>query len=778
MKKKKETGFLLHILFVVLVLAGVTIMYTNVHYGEGIRWITQETYEDTPEFTRQLKSDIDNIFNYIKYKEVFETDGKLDYNKPAVRVMEGPGLTKTYTVDEMVRKAKSYGFYLNENFKVSGGQPGNYEDEDGIRVEYRAYAPDLIYTEPGDPYTSMYELSREVLSHLGNYYGFFYKFIHNPSNLKFRVVYHGDGDALDKTYTNAASKTDDELRALGKYLYVTGEALYVDTNLTSTPKNVSAQLEKMNPYDNSNYYMIVAVDTGYPYLDAYHAASKSYDQMRLLFIVGMVSLAIGILGCAATLYVLVCMTGHVDVGPGIPGDTARNAVSLGWIDCIPLESSLVLFFLAFACVFFGGTRIGYKIMHLFLSEETWFYGELACRVMICYGCGLAVGFSLIRRYKAGSLWQNTLARRLLDNFRLYFKNHKFTNRLVVCYTLFLAFQAAMLLAVAFLFFTYDSMASRILIGVLAAVWLLTDLWVFHQMYKNAWETDRINEAVVRISRGDTAYKIKADGFLGKEQELAENINHISSGLETALQEKVRSERLKADLITNVSHDIKTPLTSIINYVDLIKREKIQDPKIQGYLDVLEQKSQRLKTLTEDLVEASKASSGNLKMEMADIDFVELIQQTNGEFEEKFGLRHLELISNLPEGPVLIRADGRHLWRVLENIYNNTFKYAMERSRVYVDITEGDGMVTFSMKNISENPLNIRAEELTERFVRGDVARTTEGSGLGLSIARSLTELLGGQFTIYIDGDFFKAMVSFPKLENEAGHQQEPEENIQ
>ncbi len=317
------------------------------------------------------------------------------------------------------------------------------------------------------------------------------------------------------------------------------------------------------------------------------------------------------------------------------------------------------------------------------------------------------------------------------------------------------------MAFAFLLFTYNSLESRILMGAVALLFFCLDFWIFHQMYKNAWETDQINEALLTISRGDTTYKIDTLKFNGKERELAEHINHISTGLETALQEKVRSERLKADLITNVSHDIKTPLTSIINYVDLIKREKIQDPKIQGYLEVLEQKSQRLKTLTEDLVEASQASSGNLKLDITSIDFVELIHQTNGEFEEKFALRHLELVSTLPAESILIEADGRYLWRVLENLYNNAFKYAMEQSRVYVDITEEGDMAVFTMKNISQNPLNIHADELTERFVRGDVARTTEGSGLGISIAKSLAELQGGELRLYIDGDLFKAGVAFP-----------------
>ena len=243
--------------------------------------------------------------------------------------------------------------------------------------------------------------------------------------------------------------------------------------------------------------------------------------------------------------------------------------------------------------------------------------------------------------------------------------------------------------------------------------------------------------------------------------MAEGLNRISDGLETALAEQVRSERLKADLITNVSHDIKTPLTSIINYVDLIKREQIDNPTIQKYLEVLEQKSYRLKTLTEDLVEASKASSGNIKLEIHEIDLVEMIQQTNGEFEDKYEASHLKLISTLPNEVILIEADGRRLWRVLENLYNNACKYALENTRVYVGIEDLGNKVVFSIKNISAAPLNFSPDELTERFVRGDVSRTTEGSGLGLSIAKSLTELQGGTFKLSIDGDLFKAEVTFP-----------------
>ena len=752
MKKRKEKAILAHLLFSLLVVIGVSVMYNNTHYGEGIGWIANESYEDTPEFAGQLKSDIDDIFNYVKYKEVFETNGKLDYSKFIIRVADGPGTTKDFTLDEMIRHAKSQGYYLNEQFKVSGGHPNKTGEDLNYQVVYRAYEPDFKAAEPGDSFQSIDQLSYEVLSHLGNYYRFYYRFIQNPGNLKFEIQYQNT-DKDYKLYTNFPGKTVDEFKSLGKYLYVTGEALYVDSNLTSVPKNVSPELEKMNPYNNGNYHMSVAVNTSYPYKDAYFQAAESFDQMRLFFIVGMICLALGILGCAATLYMMVLLT-------GAPEEQSTSPL-MKRMDRLPAEISLVLYLAACGITLLVSQLILFKIIHLFLSTEVWYYGELVLKVLILYVTGVSAVLSLLKQYKSGVLWKNSLLNKGLRTLLLYFKHHRFTTRIMITYSLFLIFNVVMIMAFSFLLFTYNDLESRILMGAVAVLFILLDLWVFHQMYKNAWQTDQINQALLNISNGNTTYKIDTRLFYGKERELAENINHISTGLETALQEKVRSERLKADLITNVSHDIKTPLTSIINYVDLIKREKIQDPRIQGYLEVLEQKSQRLKTLTEDLVEASKASSGNLKLDMTSIDFVELIYQTNGEFEEKFALRHLELVSTLPDDAMLIEADGRYLWRVLENLYNNAFKYAMEHSRVYVDITKEEDKILFTIKNISENPLNIRADELTERFVRGDVARTTEGSGLGISIAKSLTELQGGQFQLYIDGDLFKATVAFP-----------------
>ena len=256
------------------------------------------------------------------------------------------------------------------------------------------------------------------------------------------------------------------------------------------------------------------------------------------------------------------------------------------------------------------------------------------------------------------------------------------------------------------------------------------------------------------------YKIEVEELKGDNKKLAQAVNTIGEGLHHAVDESMKNERLQSDLITNVSHDIKTPLTSIINYVDLLKREDLQNERAQNYIAVLDSKSQRLKQLAEDLVEASKISSGNISLNMERINLVELVHQTDGEFAERFAQRDLQVVSNLPTESVVILADGRRIWRVLENLYANVAKYAMEKTRVYMDLQADGEKVSFSIKNISENPLNIEADELTERFIRGDISRSTEGSGLGLSIAQNLTTLMGGSFQIYLDGDLFKVMIEF------------------
>ena len=282
-------------------------------------------------------------------------------------------------------------------------------------------------------------------------------------------------------------------------------------------------------------------------------------------------------------------------------------------------------------------------------------------------------------------------------------------------------------------------------------------------FKRVKEFNAIKEGVMRVKDGDIHHPITLSGN-SEFAKLADNVNSIADGLKKAVANELKSERLKTELITNVSHDIRTPLTSIITYIDLLKKEKDQS-KAEGYIEILDQKSQRLKMLTDDLFEASKASSGNIPVNPEQIDIVSLITQGLGELNDKIEALELKLRINHPKDKVYITADGKLLWRAIENLLSNIFKYALKGSRVYIDIEILANEVMLVIKNISAYELNISADELIERFKRGDESRNSQGSGLGLSIAKSLIDIQKGRFNIEIDGDLFKAIIYMPRYKN-------------
>ncbi|MCI8482341.1 MAG: HAMP domain-containing histidine kinase [Clostridia bacterium] len=361
---------------------------------------------------------------------------------------------------------------------------------------------------------------------------------------------------------------------------------------------------------------------------------------------------------------------------------------------------------------------------------------------------VTAGVTTIRRIKAHVFWKNTVIYHFLK-FTLggLFTNLSQTVKLLVQYGGFILISC--ILGVI-------SLSAPIVILFLIAFWY----YVFKKMLDYMGQIDKVRQKIKNMYYGDIQNPLKENELYGELKQVARELNDISGGLSKAIEEATKSERLKTELITNVSHDIKTPLTSIINYVDLMKQEKIDNPTIQEYLKVLDSKSQRLKKLTEDLIEASKASSGNIKLTMEPLNVKELVKQVRGEFENRFSKIGLEIIETFPEEDVTIEADSRYLYRVMENMYVNISKYALENSRVYIDVIKTKGKIQIALKNISKDKLNISVNELMERFVRGDESRTNEGSGLGISIAKSLTELQGGKFDIYLDGDLFKVVIEF------------------
>lgn len=377
--------------------------------------------------------------------------------------------------------------------------------------------------------------------------------------------------------------------------------------------------------------------------------------------------------------------------------------------------------------------------------EIYFYG------VFTLGCFFMGYVSLIKRIKGRNLWKNSLLRVIVRFIYKIYDNRKKTTKTVLLLCGFFLVQG-----IAVLFRN----------GVTMLLVLLADVGVFYVVLNGLLLKEKLKKGIEEIALGNMEYQIPLQGLRGENLKLAEMINGIANGFHMAVEEAMKNERLKTDLITNVSHDIKTPLTSIINYVAILKQSDIADPKIQGYLDILEAKAQRLKTLTEDVVEASKVSSGNISLEYMDVDLVEMIQQTEGEMAEKFEARNLKMIVNLPAEPAVVHVDGRRMWRVLENIFGNAAKYAMPGTRVYADLKLEEDTVDLSLKNVSEHQLNISVDELTERFIRGDLSRSSEGSGLGLSIAQSLTTMQGGTFNLYLDGDLFRVNIRFPRVKKQ------------
>lgn len=272
----------------------------------------------------------------------------------------------------------------------------------------------------------------------------------------------------------------------------------------------------------------------------------------------------------------------------------------------------------------------------------------------------------------------------------------------------------------------------------------------------------LHKGAKQISSGDISYRITNPLLFGILKQYADNLNNINDAVNTAVEQRLKSENMKTELITNVSHDLKTPLTSIVNYVDLLKKEQIDNAKAVEYIKVIDRQAERLKKLTVDIVEASKAATGNIDVKLEPTALNVILLQTSGEYMERLEELNLSIVQDIPDKDIIISTDGRLLWRVIENLMNNICKYSMPGTRVYISLTESETETNISFRNISRNKLNISPEELTERFVRGDQSRNTEGSGLGLSIANSLTGIIGGKLTLSIDGDLFKATITFPK----------------
>ena len=589
------------------------------------------------------------------------------------------------------------------------------------------------------------------------------------SNLKYAVQMMTDEGF--RTYTNVTDLSDEKesnvteyFEEFRRYFIYYPDSMEFTGNTTLSGDDVYNYIREYEYAYPETTHIWIGVDTSYPKEDVFYNANEVFQRVvpHLELIVGTIAMLVG-----GWLAIAVYLTITAGVMYNEEGARVHH---LSGIDYIWTE---VMAFLVFAGGLVGAKGFAYlmeyadssysgsaEVLGIIIETDLYQYGIFALYGILMSAFVTLCWYSFVRRFRRATLWSGSFVYMVLHkvyngiDFVLSHGNTAIST--LIPYNFFILVNMAGILAV------YMFRAQAWVIPVILLLLVLFDGCIGVMLFRNSAERADIVEGIKRIREGEVDYKLEAESLHGANREMADAVNNIGEGIRKAVKTSMKDEQMKTDLITNVSHDIKTPLTSIISYVDLLKRLKIEDEPAKSYIAILDSKSQRLKQLTDDLVEASKISSGNIELQKELLNLTELLNQSIGEFSEKLEEKKLQVIFEGQEVLAYIFADSRRMWRVIENLFNNICKYALEGTRVYLDLWIEDSRVKLSMKNISERQMNIRADELTERFIRGDESRTTEGSGLGLSIAKSLIEVQGGEFIIYLDGDLFKVEISFPE----------------
>ncbi len=492
-----------------------------------------------------------------------------------------------------------------------------------------------------------------------------------------------------------------------------------------------------------SYTVKAYIDDEFPVSDQYSAANEllglAYSLRYLVFVIGIAGAILAI----ACFVFLMCSAGHKQ---------GQDEITAGGLVKMPFDLLTGALFLT------GFVAVAFFFDNAIYND----YAEaiaLGAGFILAVVIGTAYCMNFAVRVKLGGWWKNTVIYRLLLLLlrickALWRGIVTLANNLPLIWkTLLLLAGISLLELLSFGAFWWDT-------SVLLFAWVLEKAVVIPAVLYLALVLRQLQKGGEALAVGDLSYQVDTKRMFWDFKRHGENLNGIAEGMTHAVDERVKSERFKTELITNVSHDIKTPLTSIINYADLIGKEQTENGKIAEYTQVLLRQAERLKKLIEDLVDASKASTGNIDVLLAPCEAGVLLTQAVGEYEQRLRDGNLELIVKQPETPVKILADGRLMWRVFDNLMNNICKYAQGGTRVYLTIEVKNGAAVISFKNTSRYPLDIPPEELMERFVRGDSSRSTEGNGLGLSIAESLTELQNGKLELSVDGDLFKVTLSF------------------
>ena len=733
-----------------------------------------KNFEESDLFFRQVDTILHNKIDGQDNEALFEENGvysgekEIDiqsYGKSGSSVQD---MNTTYLVSDLVAFCKSGGQQALEQ-ALTKAMAGDNRQFAGERLEAQAETLETIRPVTGislaecarwysdssgfvlDMYTKLNQVSKQIYEHYQQYTQEQQESWSRqaPSNLRYCI----ENTTTGQLYTNLdISSYEEAAQALAAeqsfVMLYEGERSYniMVSNSENVLNDAAANWYLNDRFVNSNEKIFLAVDQAYPVQDELRTYAD-YFSNREVIVRSCAGLAIisGVLLFAA--FVFSVLSAGWQEG--------RLATRIYWMDRIPTELAGGIYVILGVLVMIV---LDFRTPEPMLIRD-WerIFWSVAASVIWLLSLSAFTGF--VRRLRAHLLWHNSICRMLIYTWKRVTATRAASGQLLFFYIIFFILNFAFLL-----FFGRVGIFMVFVLDMAVLLYLLRDM----AGKQSVWE------GIHQISKGDLEYKIDLATLTGETYEMAKAVNEMGDGLQEAVEAIVRNERLKAELITNVSHDLKTPLTSIVNYVDLLKREHLEGENVQHYIEVLDQKSQRLRQLTEDLVEVSKISSGNVELHMMRLQVQSMLDQAYGEFEDRLEEKGLTARWEMEKAPAYIMADGRQFWRVLENLLGNICKYALENSTVVIGLEKDDGHVKISLENQMKEHLDLSAEELMGRFVRGDRSRNTEGSGLGLSIAQSLTELQGGSFLLKLQEDHFIVQLSFPEAVK-SSEQNEPEQ---
>lgn len=821
-KKSVKTGFMKFLQHVLITVAAVLLlMYvassivvvSSYDKNEIYHLSTSDqgrAYEDSVFFNTVLGKETEGLLKYVTIRTQMETDGTYDpdkiidvatYNARQENGYSDAGnVTAKYHLGDLLKWSK-YGFeyknvavrtdtvssnYLNKDIygTPDGGEDidlngSDYNDTYSMLINRYNTADGHVIEELTDNWTDYYLLTGNIQACSEDlYYNYtdylslsdYYNALN--SNIRYWIIMGQGSDSV--VYTNTAFKAADEskvasaFRTYGRYISYDADRMIYETNTAINESAFNSLISRYRYAYPDDCRIYIGVDMTMPADDAVRSARFGFISTYLPDT--DITFSIIMLCFIGYLILLVICTIHEGV---VRHEDGSRSIRFTDFDHTPIElwviicGVIIFLFLVIPASFITTYFESFRYEAMDILKNTYVYVVFGVVVFLFDILVLWLYYSLVRRIRGRHIWKQSFLYKVLNAIgqgavRIY-DNGNLLLRSVVPY-------AGLLLVNLFLIVLTAVSDDNLLQIMFICILILIDAVAGVFIYKQVKDRDEIMSGMKRIISGDLSYKADVNSVHGDNRELGVYVNSIGESVRNAVEQSMKDERMKTELLANVSHDIRTPLTSIINYVDLIKRENIDDMKIASYVDILDEKSQRLKTLTDDLIEASKVSSGNVELELMKMNLPEMVTQALAEFDERLAEKSLSVVTNTDNLTIpTMMADGKSLWRVMENLLSNVCKYAMPGTRVFVDMynrENADNGTDISLKitNTSEIPLPADLTDLTERFSRGDTSRTTEGSGLGLSIAKSLTELMGGTFRLFSEADLFKAEITFKAVQ--------------